>query len=441
MIDPQLLRKDIQFVAEQLSHRKYVLDVAAYTDLETQRKECQARAEEFQAKRNQFAKLIGMKKAKGEDASLEMRESANCNEQLALAASELEKIQKSLADFVMGIPNLPHESVPVGKDENDNQEIMRWGNVPSFDFAIKDHVDLGALHGLDFESGTKITGSRFVVLKGTMARLHRALAQYMLDLHTLDHGYTEINVPLIVNAATMRGTGQLPKFEEDLFKVPRKVGEGSDCESTDTENFYLIPTAEVPVTNLARDTIFSRTQLPIKYVAHTPCFRSEAGSYGRDVRGMIRQHQFEKVELVQFVQPEDSLTALEQLTLHAQAVLEGLEIPYRKLLLCTGDMGFGSAKTYDLEAWIPSQNTYREISSCSTMWDFQARRMQARFKDGQNKPELLHTLNGSGLAIGRCLVALIENQQQSDGSIVIPKALQPYLGGVHVLTPSIFKDV
>jgi len=441
MIDPQLLRKDIQFVAEQLSHRKFVLDVAAYTDLETQRKECQARAEEFQAKRNQFAKLIGMKKAKGEDASLEMRESATCNEQLALAASELEKIQKSLADFVMGIPNLPHESVPVGKDENDNQEIMRWGNVPSFDFAIKDHVDLGALHGLDFESGTKITGSRFVVLKGTMARLHRALAQYMLDLHTLDHGYTEINVPLIVNAATMRGTGQLPKFEEDLFKVPRKVGEGSDCESTDTENFYLIPTAEVPVTNLARDTIFGRTQLPIKYVAHTPCFRSEAGSYGRDVRGMIRQHQFEKVELVQFVQPEDSLTALEQLTLHAQAVLEGLEIPYRKLLLCTGDMGFGSAKTYDLEAWIPSQNTYREISSCSTMWDFQARRMQARFKDGQNKPELLHTLNGSGLAIGRCLVALIENQQQSDGSIVIPKALQPYLGGVHVLTPSIFKYV
>ena len=437
MIDPQLLRKDIQFVAEQLSHRKFVLDVTAYTDLETQRKACQARAEEFQAKRNQFAKLIGMKKAKGEDASPEMRESATCNEQLALAASELEKIQKSLADFVMGIPNLPHESVPVGKDENDNQEIMRWGNVPSFDFAIKDHVDLGALHGLDFESGTKITGSRFVVLKGTMARLHRALAQYMLDLHTLDHGYTEINVPLIVNAATMRGTGQLPKFEEDLFKVPRKVGEGSDCESTDTENFYLIPTAEVPVTNLARDTIFGRTQLPIKYVAHTPCFRSEAGSYGRDVRGMIRQHQFEKVELVQFVQPEDSLTALEQLTLHAQAVLEGLEIPYRKLLLCTGDMGFGSAKTYDLEAWIPSQNTYREISSCSTMWDFQARRMQARFKDGQNKPELLHTLNGSGLAIGRCLVALIENQQQSDGSILIPKALQPYLGGVHVLTPNI----
>jgi seryl-tRNA synthetase len=437
MIDPQLLRKDIQFVAEQLSHRKFVLDVTAYTDLETQRKACQARAEEFQAKRNQFAKLIGMKKAKGEDASPEMRESATCNEQLAMAASELEKIQKSLADFVMGIPNLPHESVPVGKDENDNQEIMRWGNVPSFDFAIKDHVDLGALHGLDFESGTKITGSRFVVLKGTMARLHRALAQYMLDLHTLDHGYTEINVPLIVNAATMRGTGQLPKFEEDLFKVPRKVGEGSDCESTDTENFYLIPTAEVPVTNLARDTIFNRTQLPIKYVAHTPCFRSEAGSYGRDVRGMIRQHQFEKVELVQFVQPEDSLTALEQLTLHAQAVLEGLEIPYRKLLLCTGDMGFGSAKTYDLEAWIPSQNTYREISSCSTMWDFQARRMQARFKDGQNKPELLHTLNGSGLAIGRCLVALIENQQQSDGSILIPKALQPYLGGVHVLTPNI----
>ena len=432
MIDPQLLRKDVNSVATQLLKRKFVLDVDLYTSLETKRKTLQATSEDLQAKRNQLAKSIGMKKAKGEDASLEMSESLQCNELLSQSTQDLDILQKEIADFVMGIPNLPHDSVPFGADEQGNVEIKRWGQVPQFDFPIKDHVDLGVSLGLDFTSATKITGSRFVVLKGSMARLHRALAQYMLDLHTLQHGYEEVNVPLIVNAHSMRGTGQLPKFEEDLFKLPRKISESAIPEDNNQvlENFYLIPTAEVPVTNLARDVIFQGEELPLKYVAHTPCFRSEAGSHGRDVRGMIRQHQFEKVELVQFVKPQDSLEALEQLTEHAQAVLEGLEIPYRKVLLCTGDMGFGSMKTYDLEAWIPSQNTYREISSCSTMGDFQARRMQARFKQAQGKPELIHTLNGSGLAIGRCLVALMENNQQADGSINIPVNLRPYMGGL-----------
>jgi len=437
MIDPQLLRKDVNNVATQLAKRKFVLDVAKYSALEAERKTLQAHAEELQAKRNQLAKSIGMKKSKGEDATAEMTESVQCNELLSKASQSLDTLQKEIADFMMGIPNLPHETVPEGNDEQDNVEIKRWGEIPSFHFEIKDHVDLGALHGLDFASATKITGSRFVVLKGAIAKLHRALAQYMLDLHTTQHGYEEINVPFIVNAQSMRGTGQLPKFEEDLFKVPRKISESLTEQEADIEdeNFYLIPTAEVPVTNLARDHIFQAQELPQQYVAHTPCFRSEAGSHGRDVRGMIRQHQFEKVELVHFVKPSDSLEALEKLTEHAQAVLEGLEIPYRKILLCTGDMGFGSMKTYDLEAWIPSQNTYREISSCSTMGDFQARRMQARFKDGQGKPELIHTLNGSGLAIGRCLVALIENNQQEDGSIRIPSNLQAYMGGMTVLMP------
>lgn len=432
MIDPQLLRKDVNSVATQLLKRKFVLDVDLYTALETKRKTLQATSEDLQAKRNQLAKNIGMKKAKGEDASLEMSESLQCNELLSQSTQDLEILQKEIADFVMGIPNLPHDSVPFGADEQGNVEIKRWGEVPKFDFPIKDHVDLGVSLGLDFSSATKITGSRFVVLKGSMARLHRALAQYMLDLHTFQHGYEEVNVPLIVNAHSMRGTGQLPKFEEDLFKLPRKISESATLEDNSQilENFYLIPTAEVPVTNLARDVIFQAEELPLKFVAHTPCFRSEAGSHGRDVRGMIRQHQFEKVELVQFVKPQYSLEALEQLTEHAQAVLEGLEIPYRKVLLCTGDMGFGSMKTYDLEAWIPSQNTYREISSCSTMGDFQARRMQARYKQAQGKPELIHTLNGSGLAIGRCLVALIENNQQADGSINIPVNLRPYMGGL-----------
>jgi seryl-tRNA synthetase len=366
-----------------------------------------------------------------------MADSVGVNEELVTSAAQLSQLQSDLQQFILGIPNIPHDSVPVGKDEHDNLEIKRWGEIPAFDFELKDHVDLGALHGLDFESAIKITGSRFAVGRGNIARLHRALAQYMLDLHTTRHGYEEINVPLIVNADSMRGTGQLPKFEADLFRVPRKMSgeeDGHESESQ-TENFYLIPTAEVPVTNMARDMIYSLDQLPIRLVAHTPCFRSEAGSYGRDVRGIIRQHQFEKVELVQFVEPKDSLEALEQLTAHAEAVLEGLEIPYRRVLLCSGDMGFGSAKTYDLEAWIPSQNTYREISSCSTMWDFQARRMQARYKVGQSKPELIHTLNGSGLAVGRCLVALLENFQQIDSSIRIPSALVPYMGGVEVLMP------
>jgi len=437
MIDPQLLRKDVNSVAIQLANRKFILNVDQYTALESKRKTLQAQSEELQAKRNQLAKQIGMKKAKAEDATAEMAQSVQSNELLNTASRQLDLLQKEIADFLMGIPNLPHESVPIGKDEQENVEIKRWGDIPKFDFEIKDHVDLGALHGLDFASATKITGSRFVVLKGPIAKLHRALAQYMLDLHTTRNGYEEINVPFIVNADSMRGTGQLPKFEEDLFKVPRKISESSSAEEVvETENFYLIPTAEVPVTNLARDVIFQAQELPKQYVAHTPCFRSEAGSYGRDVRGMIRQHQFEKVELVQFVKPEDSLHALEQLTEHAQSVLESLGIPYRKVLLCTGDMGFGSMKTYDLEAWIPSQNTYREISSCSTMGDFQARRMQARFKEGQGKPELIHTLNGSGLAIGRCLVALIENNQQADGSILIPPALQAYMGGLAHMKPA-----
>jgi seryl-tRNA synthetase len=405
--------------------------------LENSRKQLQARTEELQARRNQLSKAIGMKKSKGEDVTQEMADSVGVNEELVASAAQLSQLQSDLQQFILGIPNIPHDSVPLGKDEHDNQEIKRWGEIPVFDFELKDHVDLGALHGLDFESAIKITGSRFAVGRGNIARLHRALAQYMLDLHTTRHGYEEINVPLIVNADSMRGTGQLPKFEADLFRVPRKMSSAEDGHESEsqTENFYLIPTAEVPVTNMARDMIYSLDQLPIRLVAHTPCFRSEAGSYGRDVRGIIRQHQFEKVELVQFVEPKDSLEALEQLTGHAEAVLEGLEIPYRRVLLCSGDMGFGSAKTYDLEAWIPSQNTYREISSCSTMWDFQARRMQARYKVGQSKPELIHTLNGSGLAVGRCLVALLENFQQIDSSIRIPSALVPYMGGVEVLVP------
>ena len=405
--------------------------------MENSRKQLQARTEELQARRNQLSKAIGMKKSKGEDVTQEMADSVGVNEELVTSAAQLSQLQSDLQQFILGIPNIPHDSVPLGKDEHDNQEIKRWGEIPVFDFELKDHVDLGALHGLDFESAIKITGSRFAVGRGNIARLHRALAQYMLDLHTTRHGYEEINVPLIVNADSMRGTGQLPKFEADLFRVPRKMSSAEDGHESEsqTENFYLIPTAEVPVTNMARDMIYSLDQLPIRLVAHTPCFRSEAGSYGRDVRGIIRQHQFEKVELVQFVEPKDSLEALEQLTGHAEAVLEGLEIPYRRVLLCSGDMGFGSAKTYDLEAWIPSQNTYREISSCSTMWDFQARRMQARYKVGQSKPELIHTLNGSGLAVGRCLVALLENFQQIDSSIRIPSALVPYMGGVEVLVP------
>ena len=438
MIDPQLLRKDIASVEARLLARKFKLDVEKFNTLETERKSLQTRTEELQAKRNQLAKAIGMKKGKGEDAAAELAEASQVNTDMEAGASRLAILQAEIADFLMGIPNLPDESVPAGKDETENQEVKRWGQEPIFDFEIKDHVDLGAPLGLDFEVAAKISGSRFVVLKGPIARLHRALAQFMLDTHTTQHGYQEIYTPYMVNAASMRGTGQLPKFEEDLFKVPRKMGGAQSAEGGEEErieNFYLIPTAEVPVTNLVRDEIVNADHLPMKYVAHTPCFRSEAGSYGRDVRGMIRQHQFDKVELVQIAKPQDSMQALEELTSHAEKILELLELPYRKVLLCTGDMGFGSTKTYDLEVWVPSQGAYREISSCSNMGDFQARRMQARFKDGQAKPELVHTLNGSGLAVGRALVALLENKQQVDGSIAIPKALQPYLGNQAILKP------
>lgn len=428
MIDPQLLRKDIESVRARLLIRKFELDVAQFTLLENERKLLQTRTEDLQAKRNQLAKAIGMKKGKGQDVSAEMNEATQINLDMEMGAARLAVVQIELQDFLMGIPNLPDASVPLGKDETENQEIKKVGAIPTFAFEIKDHVDLGGPLGLDFEAGAKISGARFVVLKGPIARLHRALSQFMIDLHATEHGYQEIYTPYIVNAASMRGTGQLPKFEDDLFRVPRKMGaEGGGVEE---ENFYLIPTAEVPVTNLMRDEIVAAEQLPLKFVAHTPCFRSEAGSYGRDVRGMIRQHQFDKVELVQITKPEDSMAALENLTAHAEKVLELLELPYRRVLLCTGDMGFSSTKTYDLEVWIPSQKAYREISSCSNMGDFQARRMQARFKLGQAKPEMVHTLNGSALAVGRTLVALLENNQQADCSIAIPKALQGYLGGM-----------
>ena len=435
MIDPQLLRKDIAAIAARLATRKFELDVEKFNTLESERKSLQTRTEELQAKRNQLAKAIGIKKGKGEDATAEMAEATQINVDMESGTARLSVLQAEIADFLMGIPNLPDDSVPVGKDENDNHEVKRWGAIPEFAFPVKDHVDLGAPLGLDFESAAKISGSRFVVLKGPVARLHRALAQFMLDIHTGQHAYEELYVPLMVNAASMRGTGQLPKFEEDLFKVPRQMGGEDGAGEAKIENFYLIPTAEVPVTNLVRDTITAAEELPLKFVAHTPCFRSEAGSYGRDVRGMIRQHQFEKVELVQIAKPEESMQLLEELTSHAEKILQLLELPYRKVLLCTGDMGFASSKTYDLEVWIPSQSAYREISSCSNMGDFQARRMQARFKTGQGKPELVHTLNGSGLAVGRTSVALLENFQQVDGSIAIPKALRPYLGGLEVLKP------
>ena len=434
MLDPQLLRKDLKSVKTRLATRKFELDTALFMQLESERKQLQGRTEELQAKRNALAKAVGMKKGKGENADAELAESIGVNKELEGSATRLNALQVQIQDFLLGIPNLPDDSVPAGKTADENKEIKVWGKPTNFEFTPKDHVDLGTPIGLDFDSATKISGARFVVLKGNAAKLHRALAQFMLDIHTVQHGYQEIYAPYIVNADSMRGTGQLPKFEADLFKVPRKMGgEHPDDGGERIENFYLIPTAEVPVTNLVRDEIINADHLPLKYVAHTPCFRSEAGSYGRDVRGMIRQHQFDKVELVHISKPENSMQALEELTAHAEKILELLELPYRRMLLCTGDMGFGSTKTYDLEVWIPSQNAYREISSCSNMGDFQARRMQARYKVGQNKPELLHTLNGSGLAVGRTGVAILENFQQADGSIKIPKVLQPYMGGLEVI--------
>ncbi|KWR89500.1 serine--tRNA ligase [Cupriavidus sp. IDO] len=426
MLDIQLFRKDIDAVAQRLATRGFQLDVAAFQALETERKQLQTQTEELQARRNSLSKQIGMLKGKGEDASAVMAEVGGIGDALKASAARLEEIQAQLSDTMLSIPNLPHESVPVGNDETQNVEVRRVGEPRKFDFEVRDHVDVGEKLGLDFDTAAKVTGSRFSMLRGGIARMNRALVQLMLDTHTQEHGYTEMYVPYIVNAASMRGTGQLPKFEEDLFKVPRKVG-GEDGERT--ENFYLIPTAEVPLTNIVRDAIVAGDKLPLRFVAHTPCFRSEAGSYGKDTRGMIRQHQFDKVELVQVVPADQSFEALEQLTGHAEAILKKLDLPFRTIVLCTGDMGFGSTKTYDLEVWIPAQNTYREISSCSSMGDFQARRMQARYRVGQGKPELVHTLNGSGLAVGRTLVAILENYQNADGSVTIPAALQPYMGG------------
>jgi len=426
MLDIQLLRHDIAAVAERLATRGTTLDTTTFQALENQRKQLQTHTQELQAKRNSLSKQIGMLKAKGEDVAAVMAEVAGLGDALKSNEEQLTVLLEKLNAFLAEIPNLPHASAPLGKDEHGNVEVSRWGSPRSFDFPVKDHVDLGAhLGGLDFETATKITGSRFSLMKGGIARLHRALAQFMLDTHTAEHGYTEVYVPYLVNAASMFGTGQLPKFEEDLFQAPH--GDGG--------KLYLIPTAEVPVTNMVRDTIQAAETLPLKFVCHTPCFRSEAGSYGRDTRGMIRQHQFDKVELVQIVHPEKSWEALEQLTGHAEAILRKLELPYRKLALCTGDMGFAAAKTYDLEVWLPAQKTYREISSCSNFEAFQARRMQARFRGASGKPELLHTLNGSALAVGRTLVAVLENYQNVDGSVMVPAVLLPWMGGLERIIP------
>jgi seryl-tRNA synthetase len=430
MIDIQLLRKDIDNVATRLASRKYVLDVAGFNALEAERKAIQTRTEELQGKRNSLSKQIGMLKGKGEDTTAVMAEVAGLSDELKANETSLSEVQAKLAAFMESVPNLPHASVPAGVDETGNVEVRKVGTPPAFDFEVKDHVDVGAALGLDFEVATKLTGSRFSVMKGGIARLHRALAQYMLNMHTGEHGYTECYTPYMVNADSLRGTGQLPKFEADLFSVKKGGAEGEG------ETFYLIPTSEVSLTNIVRDEIVAADELPIKMTAHTPCFRSEAGSYGRDTRGMIRQHQFDKVEMVQIVHPETSYEVLEEMVGHAEAILKGLGLPYRVMSLCTGDMGFGASKTYDLEVWLPAQNTYREISSLSNCEAFQARRMQARFRNAQGKPELLHTLNGSGLAVGRTLVAVLENYQQADGSVAIPEVLRPYMGGLEKLAPA-----
>ena len=421
MLDIQLLRNDLDGVAKRLATRGFTLDTAQFSAMEAERKEVQTRTQELQAKRNATSKQIGIAKSKGEDVAAIMAEIATLGDELKAAEEKLAAIQLQMQELLLTIPNMPHESVPAGKSETDNVEVRRVGTPKAFDFEVKDHVDVGeGLKQLDFAAGAKISGARFTVMKGALARLHRALSQFMLDMHIAEHGYTEVYVPYLVNADSMRGTGQLPKFEEDLFGVPR--GEEG--------KFYLIPTAEVPVTNLVRDEIVPLEQLPLKFVAHTPCFRSEAGSYGRDTRGMIRQHQFDKVELVQIVHPEQSYEALEALLGHAETILKKLELPYRVVALCTGDMGFSAAKTYDIEVWLPAQNTYREISSCSNFEAFQARRMQARFRNAVGKPELVHTLNGSGLAVGRTLVAILESYQNADGSVTVPTVLRPYMGGM-----------
>jgi len=423
MLDPKHLRSDIHQVAAQLARRGFVLDTGSLQNLDERRREIQVATQALQAERNSRSKGIGKAKAAGENITPLLQEVEGLGEQLKRREEELVSLQAELNAVLMDIPNLPHDSVPDGSGEDDNVEIRRWGEPPDFDFNPRDHVDLGEQLGLlDFETAAKLTGSRFSVIQGPLARLHRALIQYMLDTHTRRHGYRELYVPYLVNADSLRGTGQLPKFEADLFKA-----------SSDPD-YYLIPTAEVPVTNLVRDVIVEADTLPLRYTAHTPCFRSEAGSYGKDTRGMIRQHQFEKVEMVQMVRPQDSYAALEELTGHAEAILQALELPYRVMVLCTGDIGFSAAKTYDLEVWLPGQQKYREISSCSNFEAFQARRMQARWRNPETgKPELLHTLNGSGLAVGRTLVAIMENFQQADGSIRVPEVLQGYMGDVAVI--------
>ena len=429
MLDIQRLRNDTAAVAARLAARGYVFDSARFEQIEAARKALQVQTEALQAARNSTSKQIGQLKGQGKHAEAEaaMAEVAQIKSRLEQTEAEYQAVQAELDEWLLGIPNLPHESVPVGKDETDNVEVRKVGAPRDFDFEVKDHVDLGAPLGLDFETGAALSGARFTVMKGQIARLHRALAQFMLDTHTLQHGYLEHYTPYIVNDSTLLGTGQLPKFGEDLFHVTR----GGD-ESKLTQ--YLIPTAEVTLTNTGRERILAAAELPLKLTAHSPCFRSEAGAYGKDVRGLIRQHQFDKVEMVQIVRPEQSYDALEEMVGHAEKILQLLELPYRVITLCTGDMGFGATKTYDLEVWVPAQHTYREISSCSNCEDFQARRMKARFKDEEGKNRLLHTLNGSGLAVGRTLVAVLENHQNADGSINIPAALQPYLGGVQKLT-------
>ena len=422
MLDPQILRNDIEQVAKALTKRGFALDIAAIETLEEKRKVIQVKTQELQQQRNTRSKDIGKAKAQDEDIQPLLDEVASLGDDLKNSENELNKIQNDLNEIVMGIPNIPHVSVPEGQSEEDNEEVRRWGEPKVFDFTVKDHVDLGESTALlDFEAGARITGARFSVMHGAIAHLHRALIQFMLDIHTREHGYLELNVPYLVNADSLRGTGQLPKFGEDLFHI-------------EEHDLYLIPTAEVPVTNLARDQILSAETMPRKYVCHTPCFRSEAGSYGKDTRGMIRQHQFEKVELVQMVKAEDSYDALEELTGHAEKILQLLDLPYRVVTLCGGDIGFSAAKTYDIEVWLPGQEKYREISSCSNFEDFQARRMKARWRNPDTgKPELVHTINGSGLAIGRTLVAVLENYQDSEGWIQVPDVLKAYMGGLEVI--------
>jgi seryl-tRNA synthetase len=447
MLDIQLLRADAQAVARRLADRPFELDTAAFLALEEERKGVQMRTQELQAARNSIAKRVGQAKAKGEDAAPIMAEGNAINAELGTLEKRLDDIQARLQDFLAVVPNVPHVSVPAGRSAADNVEARRVGTPRTFGFAPKDHTDLGAALGMiDFDAGAKISGSRFVVLTGAIARLHRAIAQLMLDVHTGEHGYTEVYVPYMVNAKSLYGTGQLPKFKEDLFRIDtglpdepsdeeraQILGDGVTSIQFRTRELFLIPTAEVPVTNLVRDEIVPLEQLPIKYVCHSPCFRSEAGTYGKDTRGMIRQHQFDKVELVQIAHPSNSYDCLEQLTGHAEEILRRLELPYRVVTLCTGDMGFSSAKTYDIEVWLPGQQAYREISSCSNFEGFQARRLQARYRSEKGKPETVHTLNGSGLAVGRTLVAIAENYQNADGSIAVPEALRRYMGGTDVI--------